>query len=397
MKRREGPAETRRDDGGIGWYANEGPCGRTARVSGEEDAVNALVIGGTGPTGPLVVEGLAKRGYDVTILHSGRHETEFPFPVEHIHGNAQFPEPFKASLGSRTFDIIIGMYGRLRHIAEIIKGKTDRFIAAGGMPYAAFVEGDKSCAVPVLIREDAPLFRDHQASRFTYLMTASEEAVMDAHRTGHYNATILRFPMIYGPRQVAPREWCIIRRILDGRKRIIIPDGGLKLERRGFVDNVANAVLLAVDKREESAGQVYNVGDETVWSVREWIELIARHLNHQWELVNMPFALAGPTRSYAGRGFHWFPDIGKIRRELGYKDVISPDLGMKQTIEWYLDERPEPGGETEKALGDAFDYASEDRLIDAFAEWIGTTRAASPSGYRFHHAYEHPKDEEETR
>ena len=34
----------------------------------------ALVIGGTGPTGPFVVGGLLERGYDVTILHTGHHE-----------------------------------------------------------------------------------------------------------------------------------------------------------------------------------------------------------------------------------------------------------------------------------------------------------------------------------
>jgi NAD(P)-dependent dehydrogenase (short-subunit alcohol dehydrogenase family) len=37
----------------------------------------ALVIGGTGPTGPYVVEGLDHRGFDVTILHGGQHEVDF--------------------------------------------------------------------------------------------------------------------------------------------------------------------------------------------------------------------------------------------------------------------------------------------------------------------------------
>jgi nucleoside-diphosphate-sugar epimerase len=81
--------------------------------------------------------------------------------------------------------------------------------------------------------------------------------------------------MIYGPRQVAPREWCIIRWILDGRKHLIIPDGGLKLVSRGYAGNVAHAVLLAVDKPQESAGEIFNVGDETIWSFKNWAELIS--------------------------------------------------------------------------------------------------------------------------
>ena len=46
----------------------------------------AVVIGGTGPTGPYVVNGLIDRGFQVTILHTGRHETDLIGPeVEHIH------------------------------------------------------------------------------------------------------------------------------------------------------------------------------------------------------------------------------------------------------------------------------------------------------------------------
>ena len=39
--------------------------------------MKALVIGGTGPSGPYIVNGLLERGYDVTILHGGQHEVEF--------------------------------------------------------------------------------------------------------------------------------------------------------------------------------------------------------------------------------------------------------------------------------------------------------------------------------
>ena len=34
----------------------------------------ALVIGGTGPSGPHVVNGLVDRGFETAILHSGAHE-----------------------------------------------------------------------------------------------------------------------------------------------------------------------------------------------------------------------------------------------------------------------------------------------------------------------------------
>jgi nucleoside-diphosphate-sugar epimerase len=354
--------------------------------------MKALVIGGTGPTGPGVIEGLIKRGYEVTILHSGRHESDLPRKVTHIHGSAHFRDSLELALHGLTFDTTIAMYGRLRYVAEIVKGKTPRLIAAAGMPYAVFVEGEKGGrSVPVFIKEDAALVRDPSANKFTYQMAIAEETVMEGHRAGYYEATILRFPMIYGARQVAPREWCIIRRILDGRRRIIVPDGGLKLERRGYVDNVAHAVMLAVDKKVESSGEIYNVGDESVWGLRGWIETIAGCLGRSCEFISMPFSAARPSRPYAGRNFHWVPDIEKIRTDLGYKDQVTAEEGMRRTVEWYLAHRPNPGEEIEQALGDPFDYGREDKLIDEFVSRMSGMRDESP-GFAFHHAYEHPEE-----
>ena len=41
--------------------------------------MTALVLGGTGPTGHFVVNGLRQRGHRVAILHSGRHEIDEGF------------------------------------------------------------------------------------------------------------------------------------------------------------------------------------------------------------------------------------------------------------------------------------------------------------------------------
>jgi len=68
--------------------------------------MKALVIGGTGPTGPYLVEGLIKRGYDVTIFHRGTHEIDLPEGVGHIHGDPHFLETIGEALGERQFEPI---------------------------------------------------------------------------------------------------------------------------------------------------------------------------------------------------------------------------------------------------------------------------------------------------
>src|SRR5262249_7686630 len=95
----------------------------------------ALVVGGTGPSGPFLVDGLLKRGYQVTIFHRGTHEIpEIPAAVAHIQGDPHFRETIEAALAKQTFDVVIATYGRIRVIAEALAGRTGQFIAIGGVP-----------------------------------------------------------------------------------------------------------------------------------------------------------------------------------------------------------------------------------------------------------------------
>lgn len=53
--------------------------------------MKALIVGGTGPSGPFLANGLIERGYQVTIFHRGTHEIPEIVPeVAHIHGDPHF-------------------------------------------------------------------------------------------------------------------------------------------------------------------------------------------------------------------------------------------------------------------------------------------------------------------
>ena len=106
--------------------------------------MRALVIGGTGPTGHFVVNGLIARGFEVSILHTGNHEVaEIPASVIHIHTNPFDEQALRVALDDSHFDITLAMYGRLRRVAEIMVGRTERFISVGGGPaYRGFMNAD---------------------------------------------------------------------------------------------------------------------------------------------------------------------------------------------------------------------------------------------------------------
>ncbi|HLW69505.1 MAG TPA: NAD-dependent epimerase/dehydratase family protein [Candidatus Binataceae bacterium] len=330
--------------------------------------MKSLVIGGTGPTGHFIVNGLLARGYTVAMLHSGRHELdEIPATVEHIHTDPFSEEALRGALGTRTFDLTIAAYGRLRRIAEIMAGRTGRFISIGGAPaYRGYMNPGvlRPQGLPVPVAEDAPVVPVEEEDAKGWRVARTEQAVFQSHP----QATHFRYPFLYGPYQIAPREWCIVRRILDGRRTIILPEDGLTLNHMGYVENAAHALLLAVDQPEAAAGQIYNCGDRAMLTLRQVVEIIADALGQALEIVSMPWEFALPARPLIAQPWttHRVLDLAKLRAQLGYDDVVAPAEGLALTARWLKAHPLEPNGADEKIIQDPFDYRAEDELITAW-------------------------------
>jgi nucleoside-diphosphate-sugar epimerase len=336
--------------------------------------VHSLVIGGTGPTGHFIVNGLRARGHAVTILHTGRHEIpEIPPEVEHVHTDPYAPDALREALEGRSFDVCVAMYGRLRAIAELMKGRCGRFLSVGGVPaYRGYMNPElfEPPGLPVPTSEDAPLVREPSHDEKGYRIVRTEERVLEVHP----DATHFRYPFVYGPYQPVPREWCVVRRILDGRPHMVLADDGLTLQAYGYVENLAHALLLAIDQPEASRGQIYNATDAEVLSQRQVVEVIAATLEHDLEIVSMPWALATPARPLIGQRLptHRVLDVAKLKNDLGYEDAVPPREAVARTARWLVEHPPAPGGPEEMVLQDPFDYAAEDRLIAAWREALAS-------------------------
>ena len=332
--------------------------------------MKSLVIGGTGPTGHFIVNGLLRRGHTVSILHTGRHEVaEIPAQVEHIHTDPFDGAALEAALSGRAFDLTIAAYGRLRSTCEVMRGRTERFISIGGVPA---YRGYSNPAVltphglPVPIAEDWAKSTDRSEDEKGYRVFRSEAVVFESHPT----ATHFRYPLVYGPYQLVPREWCIVRRIRDRRPYIVLADGGLTLHHCGYAENIAHAILLAVDRPEAGAGQVYNCGDAEALTLRQVVDVVADALDHRWDVISIPYELAACARPLVGQptNTHRVFDLTKLKTELGYTDVVAAREAFARTARWLNEHPPRPGGSEERNLQDPFDYAAEDKLVSAWTQ-----------------------------
>jgi len=356
--------------------------------------MKALVVGGTGPTGPYLVNGLLERGYEVTIFHRGTHEIpEIPPEVEHIHGDPHFLETIEESLAGRTFDLAVVTYGRVRYLAQALVGKVGRFVSVGGVAsYRGYFEAEALNPVGQLspVSETAAVVDSEAEHRFSYLIAQTEQTVLEHHP----EAAHFRYPYVYGPRQLVPREWSIMRRILDKRPYIVLPDAGLSLVTHGYVANLAHAVLLAVDKPEASAGEIYNCGDENQLTLNQVVEVVANKMGASLPVESMPWEIAHPARPYTNcpSTHHRMLDLSKLKQQLGYRDVHSSIDALGLTVDWLLENRPTPGGDVEERMQDSFDYESEDRLISTWHECLDKMRAVPFDVVTERpHPYAHPK------
>ena len=362
-------------------------------------ARSALVIGGTGPTGPGVVEGLLERDFDVAILHGGHHEVDLPSGVRHIHTDPHWPETLRDALGSARFDLVVAQYGRLAVTAEVFAGRAERLIAIGGAHGSLAHEDDARWGPlgrPAMVGEgEEHLQRDASRGALGVKMAAAEMALFDAHRRGAFEATLLAYPVVYGPRQVAPHEWCIVRRLLDGRRRIVVADGGIRLESRLYTEHAVHAVMLAVDHREVADGRKFVVTDDQVFTMRQRIAFVASRLGVDIELVDMPYAMATPCHPYWRHGpDHRLRSNAQIRQQLGYSDTTTAPEALGNTVDWLVEHPPVPGGAEEARLGDPFDYAGEDDLMERWDD-LRRRLPSDATPFRPTHAYRHPRRRDE--
>lgn len=362
--------------------------------------MKALLIGGTGATGPPIANEILERGFELAIYHRGVHEVPLPPEIEHIHGDPHFVESIERDLADRRFDLVVATYGRIRHLARFLRGRTDRFISIGGFPV---MKGWMAISDPENMAHDGSVltpgleddaYEAPGVDHFVDRMIETERTVMAGHAAGDYVATHFRYPYVYGPHSIVCVEWHVIKRILDRRRRYILQDGGQLFYPRCAAPNAAHGIGLAIDLPDVAAGEIYHLTDDRQLTRREWIEAVARVLDYQFDFVDIPRSIAPAGFTYVpdrGPQFHRYLSNGKIRHQLGYRDKVEPEAWIRTTVEYQLANPPPVDGKLNHLKPEDFDYEAEDGLLEVWDEMTAGVREAFGRRLHFRHPYPHPK------
>lgn len=335
--------------------------------------MRVLVIGGTGFVGPLVVRRLKEAGHELLLFHRGRTEHEHaPHAegVEHVHGHRADLRGFAGRFGRFAADVVLDVIpyseGDARTVMQTFRGMAGRIVAlSSGDVYRAYaVLGGQEAGTPepVPLAEDSPLQQEFFPYRSViegmedYEKILVERAVMgDPGLPG----TVLRLPMVYGPRDAQHRLFGYLKRMDDGCPAILLEEGiaGWRWT-RGYVENVADAIALAVaDGR--GAGRVYNVGEAEALTEAEWVREIGRAAGWEGEVLAVSEdLLPGGMRPGLNTDQHLTYDTSRVRGELGYVEPVTREEALRRTVAWERANPPE-GLDRER-----FDYAAEDAALE---------------------------------
>lgn len=308
--------------------------------------MRVLVLGGTRFLGPFVVNELLARHHEVAVL-SRRACARYDSDVRHYPGDASDARTLAKAVSSWRPD---GMVDLLHSTQAHARAAVE---ACGG-----FRSVHVSCTSvygpnPICpVDEDTDPVRPDLATPEVLEQIAADQAVLEAAPQG----TVVRLAQLYGPRDSICPEWFFAKRALDGRAQVAIPDMGLAVRHRGFVQNTAWGIVQAL-ATPRAAGEVYNLGDEKVYTLLQLVRGVARALGHKWETYSVPGHL-WPT-PYDGT---CFLDLRKARAQLRYKDRMFPRDGLEITLA-ALCQCPYEGEWRWPGLADPFNYAREDDVI----------------------------------
>ena len=182
-------------------------------------------------------------------------------------------------------------------------------------------------------------------------------------------ATILRLPMVYGPGDPLHRLYSVVKRMLDGRPAILQEQTFAQWAPcRGYVENVAQAIVLAATK-ESAAGRIFNIAEQERDTEAKRTARIGAILHWRGRVIALPGADI-PKHLLTPHNFeqHLFMDSSRIRAELGYTERVPVSEALRRTIEW------EKANAPERIDAAQYDYQAEDDALTL----LSTTRTAAP-------------------
>ncbi|WIY01888.1 dTDP-glucose 4,6-dehydratase [Amycolatopsis mongoliensis] len=167
-------------------------------------------------------------------------------------------------------------------------------------------------------------------SPYSASKAASDLLVRSFFITHGLNASITRCSNNYGPYQYPEKVIPLfVTNLVDGLQVPLYGDG-LNVRDWLHVDDHCRGIQLVAERGR--AGEVYNIGGGTELTNRELTERLLAITGRDHTAIR-------PVQDRKGHDRRYSVDITKISTELGYSPQVGIDTGLRDTVDWYKNNR----------------------------------------------------------
>lgn len=317
-----------------------------------------LITGATGFVGSHVADRLVELGHTVRALTRSTSSTKWlaDKPIKVVQGNMLDIESLREAVEGTDVVIHIAGTTAARDKKGFFEGNqlSTRNLLEAVRKFnpgiKQFIHASSQTAVgPSLdgtpVTETTP---PHPITTYGMSKRAAEEECERMRE--HFPITILRLAAVYGPRDTAILTF--FQTVKQGLKPLI-----------GFRDKYVNLVHISdivhsfelAMTREEAKNQTYLIGAEQHYSWREVSNLTCAILEKRAFTLRLPHALVYTVAGFSevfnmmkkkpsvlnwekGKDIvqaHWTCSVEKAVKEMGYRQQMSLDQGIRHTTEWY--------------------------------------------------------------
>jgi dihydroflavonol-4-reductase len=323
--------------------------------------MRALITGATGFIGSHLAEQLHAKGYDLKVLTRPTSDTKYirHLPVEYVGGTLSNAESLKDAVSGVDY---------IYHVAGVVASKNREGFFQGNQiatrnlleatrqynpELHRFVHVSSQAAVGPATGPESPVDETaapHPITTYGESKAAAEQEVFQ--RMDQLPLTIVRPPAVYGPRDIG--VFSFFKTMAQMRFAPLIGFGAKLVSLVHVEDLVRGFIQAGESPRAQS--EAYFISSEELYTWEQVGKITAEILGHRRvRFLRVPHAIifaAAGLSGFVGRfsakppildfekgrditQAYWICSVEKAKEHFGYRQLVSVEQGVRQTVEWY--------------------------------------------------------------
>jgi len=176
-------------------------------------------------------------------------------------------------------------------------------------------------------------------SPYSASKASSDHLVRAYHDTYGFPITLSNCSNNYGPYQFPEKLIPVMIENMLQKKALPVYGDGKNIRDWLYVEDHNSAVWAIMQNGR--LGQSYNIGGENEWEnirlLHELIDIVAEEANINKEELT---SLITYVKDRPGHDRRYAIDCDKLKNELGWKQSVTFEEGLRKTVKWYLENRP---------------------------------------------------------